>query len=107
MNRVNSGVSITPSIVDHVARLARLELSPDERERLVHELAAILEHLAKLNELSTDGVEPTSHVIPMTNVLRDDIVETSLPREAVLAAAPEHDDGFFKVPPIIETEQES
>lgn len=97
-------MSITPSIVDHVARLARLELSDDERRRLVAELGAILEHLAKLNELSTDGVEPTSHVISMTNVFRDDAVGTPLPREAVLAGAPEHEEGFFKVPPIIETE---
>ena len=97
-------MSITPSIVEHVARLARLELSDDERARLVAELGAILDHLAKLNELSTDGVEPTSHVIPMTNVFRDDAAGTPLPRDAVLAAAPEHEEGFFKVPPVIETE---
>jgi len=99
-------MSITPSIVNHVARLARLELSPEERERLVHELAAILDHLAKLNELPTTGVEPTSHVISMTNVFRDDSVGRSLPREAVLEGAPERDGEFFKVPPIIETEPE-
>lgn len=100
-------MSITPAVVEHVARLARLDLTAAERERLLSELRAILDHLAKLNELSTDGVEPTSHVIPMTNVLRDDKVDAPLPREVVLSGAPEHEDGFFKVPPIIEAEPES
>ncbi len=97
-------MAITASIVDYVAQLARLELSTEERERLAIELAAILDHLAKLNELPTTGVEPTSHVIPMTNVFRDDSVGAPLTREAVLEGAPERDGEFFKVPPIIETE---
>lgn len=100
-------MSITPAIVDHVARLARLELSPDERDRLTVQLGAILEYCAKLNELPTDEVEPTSHVIVMTNVFREDAVGTPLPRDAVLAGAPEQEDGFFKVPPIIEAEPPS
>lgn len=97
-------MSIDRSIVDHVARLARLELSEEERDRFTHQLASILEYCAKLNELDTEGVEPTSHVIAMTNVLREDEVGSPLPREAVLADAPEQEDGFFKVPRIIETE---
>jgi aspartyl-tRNA(Asn)/glutamyl-tRNA(Gln) amidotransferase subunit C len=91
-------------IVDHVARLARLELSEEERAQFAQQLGRILEYCAKLNELDTTDVEPTSHVIAMTNVFRDDASGTPLPREAVLAAAPEHEDGFFKVPPILETE---
>lgn len=97
---------IDPQIVDHVARLARLELSADERQRFTEQLSSILDYLAKLNELSTDHIEPTSHVIAMTNVLREDVVGTSLPRDLVLAGAPAHEDGFFKVPPILETESE-
>ncbi len=92
------------AIVDHVARLARLELSSEERQRFTEQLASILDYCATLNQLDTEQVEPTSHVLAMTNVFRDDTPGASLPREAVLASAPEHEDGFFKVPPIIETE---
>ncbi len=95
---------IDPATVDHVARLARLELSEEERQRFTRQLGAILEYCATLNELDTEHVEPTSHVLTLTNVFRDDVAGAPLSRDAVLAAAPEHEDGFFKVPPIIETE---
>ncbi len=95
---------IDPSIVDRVARLARLELSDEERQRFTRQLGSILEYCATLSELNTDGVEPTSHVLTLTNVFRDDAAGTPLSRDAVLAAAPDHEDGFFKVPPVIETE---
>ncbi len=97
-------MAIDEQTVDHVARLARLELSEEERTRFAHQLGRILEYCAKLDELDTTQVEPTSHVIAMTNVFREDIVETPLARDAVLAGAPEQEDGFFKVPPVIETE---
>jgi len=97
-------MSIDLAIVDHVARLARLELSSEERQRFTEQLASILDYCATLNQLDTEHVEPTSHVLAMTNVFRGDAPGASLAREAVLAAAPEHEDGFFKVPPIIETE---
>jgi len=97
-------MSIDLAIVDHVARLARLELSSEERQRFTEQLASILDYCATLNQLDTEHVEPTAHVLAMTNVFRDDTPGASLAREAVLAAAPEHEDGFFKVPPIIETE---
>jgi aspartyl-tRNA(Asn)/glutamyl-tRNA(Gln) amidotransferase subunit C len=97
-------VTIDRKVVDHVAQLARLDLSEQERMRYAEQLGRILEYCAKLDELDTTEVEPTSHVIAMTNVFRDDVVETSLPRDAVLAGAPDQDDGFFKVPPVIETE---
>ena len=93
-----------PSVVEHVARLARLELSDEERQRFARQLGSILEYCATLNELDAEHVEPTSHVLTLTNVFRDDVAGTPLPRDAVLAAAPDHEDGFFKVPPIIETE---
>ncbi len=97
-------MTIDRKTVDHVARLARLELTEEERTRFAQQLGRILEYCAKLNELDTTDVEPTSHVITMTNVFRDDVVGTPLPREAVLAGAPAQEDGFFKVPPVIETE---
>jgi aspartyl-tRNA(Asn)/glutamyl-tRNA(Gln) amidotransferase subunit C len=95
---------IDASAVEHVARLARLELSDEERRRFARQLGSILEYCATLNELDTERVEATSHVLTITNVFRDDVPGTPLPRDAVLAAAPEHEDGFFKVPPVIETE---
>lgn len=97
-------MSIDPDVVDRVARLARLDLSAEERDRFTRQLASILDYCAQLNELATGDVEPTSHVLAMTNVFRDDVADTPLPRDAVLAGAPEHEEGFFRVPPVIETE---
>jgi len=91
-------------IVDHVGRLARLELTSEERDRFTRQLAALLEYFAMLQRLDTQGVEPTSHVIEMANVVREDTPGPCLGRDAVLAAAPDHEDGFFKVPPVIESE---
>ncbi|MFQ5521405.1 MAG: Asp-tRNA(Asn)/Glu-tRNA(Gln) amidotransferase subunit GatC [Candidatus Methylomirabilia bacterium] len=93
---------ITIAEVEHVARLARLDLSPEEKERMRSQLDAILTYIDKLRELDTAGVEPTAHVIPMTNVMRDDAVRPCLPREEMLANAPERDGDFFRVPKIIE-----
>ncbi len=93
---------ITPEDVAHVAELARLELSADERERFIAQLNDILAYVEKLGELDTTDVEPTSHVIPMSNVFRDDDVRPSLDRTAVLQNAPEVSHFFFKVPRIIE-----
>ena len=97
-------MTIDRKVVDHVAQLARLDLSEQERTRYAEQLGRILEYCAKLDELDTTEVEPTSHVIAMTNVFRDDVVGTSLSRDAVLTGAPDQEDGFFKVPPVIETE---
>jgi len=91
-------------VVDHVARLARLELTPEERERFTRQLAALLEYFAVLQRLDTEGVAPTAHIVELTNVLRDDTPRPGLPRAAALAGAPEQEDGFFKVPPVIEPE---
>jgi aspartyl-tRNA(Asn)/glutamyl-tRNA(Gln) amidotransferase subunit C len=92
------------AIVDHVARLARLELSEDERDRFGRQLTHILDYCATLNELDTERVEPTSHVVELTNVVRDDVPAPPLPRDAVLASAPEQEGGYFKVPPVIDPE---
>jgi aspartyl-tRNA(Asn)/glutamyl-tRNA(Gln) amidotransferase subunit C len=82
----------------HVARLARLALSEDEIERMAGELSGILEHVERMNELELDGVEPTSHVVELENVLRPDEARPSWPRERVLEAAPDPADGAFRVP---------
>jgi aspartyl-tRNA(Asn)/glutamyl-tRNA(Gln) amidotransferase subunit C len=95
-------MSITHKEVEHVAKLARLELSEAEQEQFVGQLNAILKYAEKLNGLNTDGIEPTSHVLPLANVMREDTVKPSLPIEKVLLNAPEEDEGQFKVPPVLE-----
>lgn len=83
----------------HVARLARLELSEDEVERMSGELSRILDHIEKIEELDDlDGVEPTSHVIALENVLRADEPRPSLPRERALEQAPDAASDGFRVP---------
>jgi aspartyl-tRNA(Asn)/glutamyl-tRNA(Gln) amidotransferase subunit C len=82
----------------HVARLARLELTNDEVDRMAVELSHVLDHIEKIRELDLAGVSPTSHVIDVVNVLRADNPEPSLPREVILAAAPEPLHDGFGVP---------
>lgn len=81
-----------------MARLARLELSDDEVERMSVELSKVLDHIEKIRELDLGGVPPTSHVIDVVNALRADEPEPSLPREVILAAAPEPLNDGFGVP---------
>jgi aspartyl-tRNA(Asn)/glutamyl-tRNA(Gln) amidotransferase subunit C len=82
----------------HVARLARLRLTEDEVERMAREMSKILEHVEKMSELDLEGVEPTSHVVELQNVLRDDVPRDSLARERALAPAPDATEGGFRVP---------
>jgi aspartyl-tRNA(Asn)/glutamyl-tRNA(Gln) amidotransferase subunit C len=82
----------------HVARLARLELTDDEVERMASELSGILDHVERISELDLEGVEPTSHVVALENVLRPDEPEPCLPRERALEPAPDPADGAFRVP---------
>jgi aspartyl-tRNA(Asn)/glutamyl-tRNA(Gln) amidotransferase subunit C len=97
-------MSLTPEEVDHIALLARLDLSPAERERAGRELSQILDHFEQLNQLDTEGVEPTSHVFPVVNVLRTDETRPSLPRDEALQNAPEQAGGMFQVPRVVEAE---
>jgi len=97
-----SDVKITLAEVEHVARLARLALDDDEKERMRSQLDAILGYVEQLRRVNTDGVEPTAHVLPLVNVLRDDEVRPSYPVEAMLANAPDAQDGQFRVPRILE-----
>jgi aspartyl-tRNA(Asn)/glutamyl-tRNA(Gln) amidotransferase subunit C len=82
----------------HVARLARLELSEEELERMAGELSGILEHVDRISGLDLDDIEPTSHVVALENVLRPDEPEASLPRERALENAPDAVDGAFRAP---------
>lgn len=82
----------------HVARLARLDLDEEEVERMAGELSGILDHVDKISELDLDGVEPTSHVIELVNVLRADEARPSWPKEEILEPAPDPAEGAFRVP---------
>ena len=82
----------------HVARLARLKLTDDEVERMSGELSGILDHIEKMNELDLEGVEPTTHVIDLENVLRPDDPRPSLPHDTALEQAPDAAEGGFRVP---------
>jgi aspartyl-tRNA(Asn)/glutamyl-tRNA(Gln) amidotransferase subunit C len=97
-----SVAKITRKEVEHVARLARLELTEEEKGQMTAQLDAILGYFDKLNELDTSTVEPTTTVIPMVSVMREDEVRPSLPQEDALANAPDREDVFFRVPRIIE-----
>lgn len=88
--------------VEHVARLARLELNNDEIERMREQLNAILGYIDKLRELDITNVEPTSHAVPLVNVMREDEVVPCVPTDAMLANAPDRVGELFRVPRIIE-----
>ena len=88
--------------VEHVARLARLALTDAELEKMREQLNGILAYIEKLNALDTENVEPTSHAVPMVNVMRDDAPGPCLPRDEALANAPDRAGEFFRVPRIIE-----
>ncbi len=94
-------MSITLKDVEYAAKLARLEFSPEEKVTFQRELDKIIGNIDQLNELETDDVPITSHVIPMQNVLREDEVLPSLPSAEALANAPRKKEGFFRVPKVI------
>jgi aspartyl-tRNA(Asn)/glutamyl-tRNA(Gln) amidotransferase subunit C len=93
---------LTPEEVEHVALLARLELTDEERERFTSQLNSILEHFEQLRGIDTDGVPPMSHAIAMANVLREDEPAPSLSPEDALQNAPDRSDDCFRVPRVIE-----
>ncbi|MEJ7789229.1 MAG: Asp-tRNA(Asn)/Glu-tRNA(Gln) amidotransferase subunit GatC [Thermoleophilaceae bacterium] len=84
--------------VRYVARLARLRLSDEEVDRMTGELGSILDHIEKISALDLEGVEPTSHVVELENVLRPDEPHESLPRDVALAEAPDANETGFRVP---------
>jgi len=95
-------MAFTPEEVEHVALLGRLELTPEEIQRFTVQLNAILEYFEQLRGINTEGVPPTSHVIPLQNVFREDVVEESLPVEDALQNAPSRLAETFRVPRIVE-----
>lgn len=92
---------ISPEEVTHVARLARLALTPEELERFTEQLGAVLEHAQDVEALDTAGVPPTAHPLPLFNVWREDVVVASLDRDEVLAQAPDTEAYRFRVPRIL------
>jgi aspartyl-tRNA(Asn)/glutamyl-tRNA(Gln) amidotransferase subunit C len=94
-------MKITPEEISHVANLARLRLSPEEVETMARQLDDILTYVAKLNELDTEGIAPTTHAISIVNAFREDEVKPSLDREKTLANGPQQNGESFVVPRII------
>ncbi|KMK75290.1 Asp-tRNA(Asn)/Glu-tRNA(Gln) amidotransferase subunit GatC [Alkalihalobacillus pseudalcaliphilus] len=93
---------ISKDQVKHVAHLARLAITEDEAEMFAEQLGNIISFAEQLNELDTENIEPTTHVLNMTNVLREDKPNEGLPVEDVLKNAPDHEDGQVKVPSILD-----
>lgn len=94
-------MSISKKDVEHVAKLARLELTEEEKVLYTEELNAVLGFMDTLNQLDTSGVPPTSHVLDIKNVFREDVVEPSMDPEEVVANAPAAKDNQFRVPKIM------
>ncbi len=95
---------ITEEMIEHVAILAKLELSADEKEQAREDMGNMLAYIDKLGELDTDGVEPMSHVFTLHNVFREDVVSNTDERELMMANAPRIKDGMFQVPRTVEGE---
>lgn len=98
-------MALSPDEVARLAQLARIDLSADELAHLAPQLDVILEAVARVADVATADVTPTSHPLPMTNVFRADEVHDSLPVEDVLAMAPDHEENRFRVPRILGEEQ--
>ena len=88
--------------VEHVAKLARLDITEAEKEAFSRQLSAILTYMEQLNRFDTSGVEPTATILEQTNVVRDDVSRACLPVESALANAPEREGDFFAVPRILQ-----
>jgi aspartyl-tRNA(Asn)/glutamyl-tRNA(Gln) amidotransferase subunit C len=95
-------MALTREQVLHIAHLARIRLAEGEIDRMAGQLSAILDHFETLQSVDTDGVEPTAYPLPLRNVMREDESRPSLPRDAVLANAPETEDGYLRVRAVLE-----
>lgn len=94
-------MAISLSDVDYVAKLARLRVSEEEKSEVAEKLTAVLEYMEQLSEINTEGILPTTHVLPLLNVFREDELRQGLAPEEALANAKESEDGYFKAPKII------
>ena len=92
---------ISAEVVVKVSRLARLDVTPDEVQRITTQMAGMLEHFADIDALDLSDIEPMTQPYPLSNVFREDVVVKGLDREEVLANAPAAEDGRFRVPPIV------
>ena len=95
-------MKITTELIDHISQLSRLRLPEEEKDKMAGDLEGILAYMDTLNALDTSGVEPLSHVFPVKNVLREDEVQPSMDRGALLKNAPAADDEAFLVPKTVE-----
>ncbi|MBC8017721.1 MAG: Asp-tRNA(Asn)/Glu-tRNA(Gln) amidotransferase subunit GatC [Verrucomicrobia bacterium] len=95
-------MNISIADVEHVARLARLEFSEEEKKLFAGQMAAIFGYVEKLKELNTEGILPTSHAVPMENAFREDVALPAFSTETALANAPDRVESFFRVPKVIE-----
>jgi aspartyl-tRNA(Asn)/glutamyl-tRNA(Gln) amidotransferase subunit C len=95
-------MTLTRKQVEHIAQLARLQLSDDEIDSYRAQLSAILEYASRLQTVDTSGIPPTSSVLPPRSVLREDKARPGLPNEDLLRNAPDTEDGQFRVPPILD-----
>ncbi len=95
-------MKVTVETIRHVAKLSRLNLSEEEILKFATEMENIISYVDKLNELDTKGIEPTAHVVPVSNVQRNDEVKQSFERDKILSNAPFSGNGCFKVPRIVE-----
>lgn len=95
-------MNITDETIEYVAALAKLELNSEEKDKAKKDLGSILEYMDTMNELNTDSIEPMSHVFPIKNVYREDIVTNGPNREILLSNAPKQKDGCFMVPKTVE-----
>lgn len=102
-----AATKVTPELVRHVARLARLQLSDEHLARLATQLESILQYVDQIEQVDVTGTEPMAHALPLHNVFRDDVIEPSLPLEKVLQNAPDSDGPYFKVPKILGAEEDS
>jgi len=97
-------MAITIQDVEHIAKLARLKLTEEEKSRFQKELGKIIEYFDQLKKLNTEGVPPNTHVVPLENVLREDKITPSLPVDEALANAPDRKGNYFRVPKVVEKE---
>lgn len=91
---------ITIKEVEHVAKLARLALTDEEKEKFAKQMGDILDYFNQLKEVNTDNIEPMAHAITVTNVMREDAVVKQATREEILSNAPDEENGYFRVPKI-------
>ena len=95
-------MKVTKKDLENVAVLSRLAIPADKEEQYTNQLNDVLTYMENLNSINTDDVQPIAHVLPISNVFREDVVKESLDRDLALSNAPLKDDGYFKVPKILE-----